>query len=86
MADRVREFFATKLRRRMPTASDRLRLGCVKEYGSLPQFFLLQNWVFRFFSLATLALLHLSPPYLYAAKKQPGREKPKGFKPKGKKF
>ena len=67
----------------MTTASNHLRLVCMKKSRSLQLFFLPQNWVFRIFSVATFALRHLCPPSLYAAKKQPGRETPNGFKLKG---
>jgi len=59
----------------VPKSRDRLRLGCMKKSGSLPQF-LYKNWVFRVFSLATLALRHLLPSVLNVSKKYPGREKP----------
>lgn len=79
----VRWFFATKLRRAVTPAIDRLRLGCVKKCGSLPRF--VPNRVFRIFSLATFALRPLMPSVCLVSKKSPGREKPQGFKQKGEK-
>ena len=79
----VRVFFATKLRRAIPAASDR----CAWLHGKLSAAFrnLCQIGYSDIFPLATLALRHLCPSSVMYRKNYPGREKPKGFKPKGNK-
>ena len=57
-----RGFLRYEVTEGVPTASDRLRLGCMKKSGSLPRF--VPNRVFRIFSLATLAFRPLVPSVL----------------------
>ena len=78
---RVCGFSDTKLSEVGADGKRRLRLGCMKKSGSLPQ--IIDLGIPYFFTCHT-CLTSPQTSVLNVSRKYPGREKPTGFKPKGK--